>query len=577
MSTLRTKAIQYLSNSVEEILARQDEHGVFWPDQGRAAAYPTDYQQFAYYPLAFLYTSNHPANDWQGNKRVLEGAVKSLRYNVLNEDGEGRFLSSSHDSKPGHGAGNWRSFTFLRTWDLLKTHLDSELSEKCEGSLRRALTAMHARAQGATSEARFCRNHNVRNHPIWDLTATLALAQYFGDKNIESFALEQLERAIQAQHPAGVWLEHEGLVMAYQHMTMSGLSHYYALTKSDPALQALMKALNFYRTFYYPNGHPAETLDGRVRYTGFVVSMLPSAWSYSGEGRATLHFLLDHILKEGLGEGYHTHGGWLGLHHMTQFALDVHDVETEAPQRETLPPPLVGQGVHEVPELPVRLLRKGRWTVVLSGFTRPEYPNLRWALDYQSHLSVFHEDKGLLLGGGNAKRQAALSTFSGRTCRPLGLATLATEGRLETTGETSARLTLTYPGFTAILEATLSDDAVKLETQVEFDADSKFGEQPVHLQIPFLLKGEGNVFTGNGPERLLDIQDEILPEDLGDRVGRRGRFVLQGLKDARALILLNPYNTHWRDGWYHSEKNVGIVAQPLQHGESIILTVRTDG
>ena len=103
-----------------------------------------------------------------------------------------------------------------------------------------------------------------------------------------------------------------------------------------------------------------------------------------------------------------THGGWLGLPFFTQFARDLALPQyTEAPAAAV--PAIVGDGVHEVPALPVRVVRCGPWTVTLSGFTRPEQPKHRWELDYQAHVSIFHEHCGLIVGGGGGKRQAALS------------------------------------------------------------------------------------------------------------------------------------------------------------------------
>src|SRR5579862_5033277 len=97
MATLHDKAITYLSKHAEEILNLQNEKGEFWPDAGFRAPYNTDYQQFAYYPLAYLLTLDHPNNPWKDKSRLLVAIVRSLRNNLAIEDAGGGFLASSHD------------------------------------------------------------------------------------------------------------------------------------------------------------------------------------------------------------------------------------------------------------------------------------------------------------------------------------------------------------------------------------------------------------------------------------------------------------------------------------------------
>jgi hypothetical protein len=105
------------------------------------------------------------------------------------------------------------------------------------------------------------------------------------------------------------------------------------------------------------------------------------------------------LLQQPLGPGYQTHGGWLGLPFFTQFARDLPQKEPN----EALPPPPVSEDIHEVTQMPVRQIRRGPWVVTLSGFTRPEAPKNRWELDYQAHVSIFHERAGLIVGGGGGK------------------------------------------------------------------------------------------------------------------------------------------------------------------------------
>jgi hypothetical protein len=559
MPTLRDKAVRYLAKHVEEIISKQNDRGEFFPDAYFKQQWNTDYQQFAYYPLAYLYTLDHAENPWKGNARVFEAVRRSLENNVAILMPDGRTMYSSHDHTPGPHGNNWRNFTWLRTWELLRSALDPKLEQACRIGLERTLPSQVKTAEENINEKGFCQNHNVRNHPVWHLLATLALGRAFGKEKEAAWAAGELEKIAACQHPAGCWFEHNGPVSVYQHITVNGLGHYQALTGSEPMRAALHKALEFKRLFTYPNGHPVETVDGRTRYLGAVMSIPCATWAETAQGRATLHLLLDRLLEQPLGNGYTVHSGWLGLPFFTQFARDLPAAEPQ----EKLPAALPGDGVHQAPGLPVQVLRKGPWTVVLSAFTRPEAPQQRWMLDYQTHLSVFHEKSGLIIGGGGGKRQAHWSLFHGAH-REFGLPTLATRGRVETTGPSAARMSLDYPGFSATVNAAIEDDAVNLGVNVERAGGSAAG--PVFLQLPFLLKGEGLVTTGTGTKHGLDIQDEILAKELGDSIGRENRFKISGLKDAHALLHILPYNTHWRDGRSAPEKAMGIVAQPLAFG-----------
>src|SRR5471030_1034445 len=106
MPLLFDKSVRYLAQHAEEILKHQNDIGEFWPDAGFRAQFNTDYQQFAYYPLAWLYTLDHPDNPWKGNPRLLTAVERSFKNNlrVLQEDGT--FLGSSHDAAPSPYAGN---------------------------------------------------------------------------------------------------------------------------------------------------------------------------------------------------------------------------------------------------------------------------------------------------------------------------------------------------------------------------------------------------------------------------------------------------------------------------------------
>ena len=138
---LRTKSVHYLVSCVDELLSRQDEQGVFHPETILPVRYPADFQQFGYYPLALLFTLDHPENTYRGDERLLRAAARSCDHNVDIQAENGGYVSSAWDGG-GSGKGssnNWRTFSFFRTWEYLRDHIDSARASRWEAALERSV------------------------------------------------------------------------------------------------------------------------------------------------------------------------------------------------------------------------------------------------------------------------------------------------------------------------------------------------------------------------------------------------------------------------------------------------------
>lgn len=57
------------------------------------------------------------------------------------------------------------------------------------------------------------------------------------------------------------------------------------------------------------------------------------------------------------------------------------------------------------------MMRKKPWFIALSGFT-VDIPQNRWGQDRQNFVSIYHDELGLIVGGGNTKLQPLWSTFT---------------------------------------------------------------------------------------------------------------------------------------------------------------------
>ena len=90
------------------------------------------------------------------------------------------------------------------------------------------------------------------------------------------------------------------------------------------------------------------------------------------------------------------------------------------------------------------------------------------------------------------------------------------------------------------------------------------------------MKGEGPIVTAAGARLEMDLQNELLPSEIGSWIGREGKFRIGGVDGARALIHLLPFNTHWRDGRAPAEKAMAIVALPLEENSVRTIVIEPD-
>jgi hypothetical protein len=97
------------------------------------------------------------------------------------------------------------------------------------------------------------------------------------------------------------------------------------------------------------------------------------------------------------------HMDWLGR--LSQDALYYH----EGPAR---PIPQEGPRYSHQMSIPACIRKVGPWQVCLSGIINTQAVNIKYHLDRQSSLRVFHQQLGLIITGANSKHQPELATFS---------------------------------------------------------------------------------------------------------------------------------------------------------------------
>src|SRR6185369_14495248 len=96
--------------------------------------------------------------------------------------------------------------------------------------------------------------------------------------------------------------------------------------------------------------------------------------------------------------------------------------------------------------VPAVMRKSSGWTTCVSGIVSTRAQINQFYLDRQGHISVFHENLGLIVTGANSKRQPELGTFSERFDDVVNALPLSS--RLDTSSS-GDRLALSYNTFFA--------------------------------------------------------------------------------------------------------------------------------
>ena len=241
------------------------------------------------------------------------------------------------------------------------------------------------------SKSALGRVHNIPSHH--------AMALYHAGQVLDRPEWRQQAKTFMAkvcgeQNPGGYWSEHLGPVVGYNFVYSESLGVYYAMSGDDSVLPALKRAAAFHANFTYPDGSRVETVDERNPYHEGV-SLGTVGFTFSPEGRRLLHDQWRLLHKQGES---------LSADDAAAFIL--------YGQEGPLAPARGEQAVHRyvLGQNEAVVQQRGPWFACLSAFHCPVEEN-RWIQDRQNLVSLFHDELGLIVGGGNTKLQPLWSTF----------------------------------------------------------------------------------------------------------------------------------------------------------------------
>ena len=529
MTEHRPMLLDLIASGVEEKLATFDEAtGRFiTPPTGPIApgAQPEDLgwivtNQDIMYALATLFVE--PDSPLHGDPEILEIAGRAGDAVRDFQDAEGKVEFIKPDgSKWGMTYMGWTNYAWLETWALLRDHLDDERRARWQDGLT---LAHDGQVQEISNRERL---HNI---PTWKAMSTWRAGDLIGRDDWKQVAEHYIEAAVKAQAPGGFWAEHGGPTTGYNRVYLHALGLYHIFSGDESVLPAIEAATDFHQTFTYPDGTDIKAIDGRTKYSPSInVSALVSM-TLVPRGRRYARYLLE--LPEFGAKVANATGSHITslYHHMREG--------DEAPIN--LDEASFEKGYEDW----AILKREGPWMGCLSAFVCPPTGS-RWGQDRQQFLSLWHEDAGLLIGGGNSRNQPEWSTF-------------VTSGRfLPDTGEIAdGAVTLTYRDSMCTIDLQLDDDAAVIETAIET------GSAISHLTVPL---GSGEQITAEaGPSAVTG--DGVVrwgAREMGRSLTMRGFRIT--LPDGAGLLWPTvPFNPYAIDGSAGHGSETAVLSAPVE-------------
>ncbi|MBN1418560.1 MAG: hypothetical protein JXP34_07260 [Planctomycetes bacterium] len=377
-----------------------------------------------------------------------------------------------------------------------------------------------------------------------------------------------LLRVAGAQSEGGYWSEGAGPVVGYNYVYVEALGTYYAMSGDRRVLPALEKAAAYHRHFTYPNGHAVETIDQRNPYASRV-----------HPGNVGFTFT-------SLGRGY------LARQWSRDAAPDpssdlIASLLLHGKEGPAAPPDLRDDDVFvltEGGEERALTVRRGPWFVCLSAYTAP-ISRSRWIQDRQNLASIFHDEMGLVLGGGNTKLQPAWSSFTVGETALLKHTPGDTDPDSSPKGElhhvpASAQLVrepdpgldLRYGSERCRIRVRFIDER-KLEYTVEATAESGL---PVAAHLTLLPHPDRPLETGTGRTIHLDATPvRLSPAEVGGRVSHAG-YRLHLPASARLAWPALPHNPYRKDGRATPAEGrieIRIPLTPERRSEKVVVEI----
>ncbi len=338
------------------------------------------------YPLAVAYACKRGDKRYYKDATLLNVLVKAGDALIEDADEKGQWVFRKKDGSTwGKIWMPWTYSRWVRSYELIRDDMPPDRREAWARALVLGYTGI--------SKTQLGHVHNIPAHH--------AMGLYVAGKVLDrpewcEQAADFLIKVAGKQAEGGYWSENIGPVVGYNFVYMDALGTYYAMSGDKRVLPALEKGARFHYHFRYPNGERVETIDERNPYhkgidTGNV------GFTFTPIGRAYLSEQWARYGKDKLPADL--------IASLLLYGQEGHVAQTPPPEpREMFVLTEDGTGR-------AATIRSGPWFVCLSAYTAPIHKS-RWIQDRQNLVSIYHDQTGVILGGGNTKLQPAWSNFT---------------------------------------------------------------------------------------------------------------------------------------------------------------------
>lgn len=383
-----------LQAQIPDILATQD------PTTGRFGTEPFIVNdQNVLWPLAVAWVTEPTAdrpNPYFHDQELLGAIIAGgdALIDVADADGMWEFRKKDN-STWGQIHMPWTYSRWIRAWGLVRDAMPIDRREAWDAAL--TLACDQIVAQSIT--------HPVRNIPAHHAMGVFRASQVLGRDDWRRAAVAYLHQVVDEQDPAGFWSEHHGPVVRYNFVYVDVLGCYYGMSGDPHVLPALERAAAFHANLTYPDRTPVETVDERNAYghraardnVGFPAAISVGFFA-SSVGRRYQRWLID---------------AWRAAD--VPIPADIAASILAYGQHGPVDPPIAELAQHRfvIGDGDAQVERSDPWFVALSAYHGEQAPpRNRWIQDRQAHLSIFHDDVGLVLSGSNTRLQPRWSTFT---------------------------------------------------------------------------------------------------------------------------------------------------------------------
>ncbi|MDD4888579.1 MAG: hypothetical protein PHU85_01520 [Phycisphaerae bacterium] len=371
-----------------------ESRGVFACEPGKDELY-----RHCLRPLAWFYKNEFPGNPYRGDSKLLDIIVRAANNicNVRAEDERDAALLGTE----------WIPYNLMECAEWLADEIGAEAH-----SLWSRTLAAHLDGMKRISNYVCC----APNHQAWRATLLYRAGQVYDNANWRASGQFLARQVCAMQTVDGYWDESrrgQGPSPNYHRTHIAALDLYYRFSNDEQVREPLFKAIEFAIRAAYPDGTPIDVFDGRQAYiAAFAVAMAANAFTRTPQGRRLVRNQIARLEELGVTDGKSPVGFALNwyLFAATDFMLDCHRFVEEGDEQ---PMPIEVDGARETfifngpPGIGGGLVRRaGDWTLAVSACQTdlPRATNHIYNTERQSGISAYHQQAGLIVGGGNRMR-----------------------------------------------------------------------------------------------------------------------------------------------------------------------------